>query len=187
MLWLYLNAETPLPEGALRVLHFAPEIALERPLRDAAGEYVSADLFSPRAEVKADITDLPFEDGRFDLVLCSHVLEHVADDAAAMSEMGRVLADGGTVVVQTPVNYDMATTFEDPSVTDPAERLRLFSQDDHVRVYGRDLVDRLGGAGFEVTVSEYAYDLPDGSIERYGLVPRPDPLRNDLYVCRRAA
>ena len=184
VLWLYPSRETPLPDSALRVLHFAPEQALQPPLRKAAREYVSADLESPRAEVHTDITGMDFADGRFDLVLCSHVLEHVPDDAAAMREMHRVLAPGGLLVVQTPVNYDQVGTFEDPTVTDPAERLRLFSQDDHVRVYGSDLARRLEAAGFDVTVSEYAYELPEGSIYRYGLMPRPEPLRNDLYVCR---
>jgi hypothetical protein len=42
-------------------------------------------------------------------------------------------------------------TQEDPSVTDPEERTRLYGQADHVRQYGRDFLGRLGDAGFEVT------------------------------------
>lgn len=101
--------------------------------------------------------------------------------------MQPVLTPDGLLVVQTPVNYAMGTTFEDPTITDPTERLRLFSQDDHVRVYGPDLRARLERAGLAVQVDDYAYRVPEGSIERYGLVPRNGPLRNDLYICRPRA
>jgi len=43
----------------------------------------------------ADATHLPFADCSFDKVLCTGVLMHIADDAAALSEMARVLRPGG--------------------------------------------------------------------------------------------
>ena len=52
--------------------------------------------------MELDITDLPFTDECFDLILCSHVLEHVHDDRSAMRELYRVLAPGGIVVFETP-------------------------------------------------------------------------------------
>ncbi len=143
---------------------------------------MTTDLESPRAEVKADITALPFEADAFDLILCSHVLEHVPDDDAAMRELARVLAPGGLAVIQSPVNYDEPETFEDPSMG-PEDRLRYFSQVDHVRVYGCDLDQRLERAGFEVVVSEYAKRFSADDARRFGLVPSADPLRNDLYLC----
>ncbi|MEA2479919.1 MAG: hypothetical protein QOJ07_1841 [Thermoleophilaceae bacterium] len=182
---LYLDAN-PVPRGA-SVLHVAPEPIIETWLRDLAGDaYVSADLEDPRAMVKADLTALPFEDDSFELILCSHVLEHVPDDAAAMREMARVLRPSGRAIVQTPVNYEQDATFEDPTVESPEERLRLFSQVDHVRVYGPDVRDRLEAAGFAVDI-EVADDLFDAAdCERYGLAVRDAwPLRNDLYVCTR--
>jgi SAM-dependent methyltransferase len=181
LLWLYLSGEYGIEDRSVRILHFAPERAIEqllRPLLNAT--YVSTDLQSPRADVKADITGLPFEDGEFDLVLCSHVLEHIADDRAAMRELYRVLAPGGTAIVQSPVNYDQAETFEDPSVTSPEERLRLFSQPDHVRVYGPDLKDRLIESGFTVTVQ----DCETATVERHALQATA-PLRNDLYLATK--
>jgi ubiquinone/menaquinone biosynthesis C-methylase UbiE len=57
--------------------------------------YISADLFSPIVDVKADILDLPFENESFDIIFCNHVLEHIEDDAKAMSELYRVLRPGG--------------------------------------------------------------------------------------------
>ena len=84
------------------------------------------------------------------------------------------------------VNWRQPDTFEDPGVTSPEERLRLFSQRDHARVYGPDLKDRLEGAGFDVFVTSYAEELPAGTVRRNGLVPHADPLRNDIYFCRPA-
>jgi SAM-dependent methyltransferase len=150
-------------------------------LRRAAREYTSVDVVPGRAMVAADLTALPFEDGSFDLIACSHVLEHVPDDGAALRELRRVLR--GTLLLQTPVNYDQSQTFEDPAVIDPETRLSLFSQEDHVRVFGRDLIERLGAAGLDVEVIE-ARDL--GEPDRYVIGVARGPLRNDLFVCRRS-
>ena len=154
------------------VLHLAPEAVLGDRLASLAADYVSADIEPGRADVVADITALPFDDDRFDLIVCSHVLEHVPDDRAAMRELRRVLAPGGRALIQTPVNYDQPATYEDVTATDPADRLARFSQDDHVRVYGPDLRDRLEAAGFAVTI------VDDGALGHEG------PLRNDLYVAQ---
>lgn len=179
-LWLYLDRQVLLrPDAA--VLHVAPEPLLTDRVRRAVGRYVSVDIEPGRAEVEADLTALPFDDADFDLILCSHVLEHVPDDHAAVREMRRVLRATGTALIQTPVNYDQAVTYEDPSEADPEERLRRFSQADHVRVFGADLADRLGQVGFSVAVID-ATSLGD-AVEKNGLWPNAAPLRNDLYRC----
>jgi SAM-dependent methyltransferase len=49
-----------------------------------------------------DVCHLPFESDRFQLILATDLLEHVDDDAQALSEMARVLAPGGTVIVTVP-------------------------------------------------------------------------------------
>jgi len=187
LLWWYLRAQGALDRMGLRILHMAPEPGLEPRLRALPDvRYTSVDLHDPRATVQADLTDLPFGDAEFDLVLCSHVLEHVPDDRAGMRELARVLRADGLAVVQSPVNYDWTATREDPTVTDEQERLRRFSQRDHVRVYGGwDLRDRLVEAGFDVEVLDLAADLPAPVTRRYGLDQPPGPLRNDLYACTR--
>jgi SAM-dependent methyltransferase len=182
-LWLLLTERSELAAGA-DVLHVAPEPAIAERLRERSGSYVSADIEPGRADVEADLTALPFGDESFGLVICSHVLEHVPDDRAAMGEMHRVLRQGGTALVQTPVNYDQSETYEDTGATDPDERLRKFSQSDHVRVYGPDLRVRLESAGFDVTVEDAA-ELGERAVARYGLQPNAAPLRNDIYVCAR--
>ena len=184
VLWMYLRTRG-LPAAGDRVLHCAPEPFLERALRRIVGEeYVSVDLEDARAMVSADLTALPFEDASFHLVLCSHVLEHVPDDRAAMPEMARVLASGGEAIVQSPVKHDQTWgTYEDPSLRRPEERLERFSQADHVRVYGPDLSDRLQGAGFLVTVERPAEAVDEQTVARLGLAHRIGPLRNELYRC----
>ena len=182
LLWLYMAGRGLFPAAGNSVLHLAPEPILVDRLNAIPGvHYESADIDAGRnPTVLADLTDLPFDEDSFDLVLCSHVLEHVGDDRAAIAEMKRVAKPGGRALIQSPVNYEQAETFEAPEITDPAERLRLFSQDDHVRVYGPDLKSRLQEAGFEVSIFDAA-ELGTEANDRFGLVPSFGPLRNDIY------
>lgn len=55
-----------------------------------------------RFETIAPHGALPFRDGQFDLVTCFQVIEHVADPAAFVRELARVLKRGGTAIVATP-------------------------------------------------------------------------------------
>lgn len=179
-LWLYVERKTNLLVDRLRVLHFAPERIFEEKLRSQPNlEYVSTDLERARADVKADITDLPFPDESFDVVLCSHVLEHVPDDGKAMRELYRVLRPGGWALVLVPIDHGREETFEDANVVEPADRERLFGQADHVRVYGRDFKTRLEEAGFGVRVEDFRGELGEEEARRYGLRPR----KPDLHLC----
>jgi len=119
--------------------------------------------------IHMDITAIPFNDHTFDVILCSHVLEHVQDDRKAISELYRVLKPGGWAILMVPIDLDRATTFEDPSVIDPKERERLFGQHDHVRWYGRDFLTRLEQAGFIVRQETYAHELDASAIEKHVL------------------
>jgi SAM-dependent methyltransferase len=181
LLAVYLPERTPLGREPTRLLHWAPEPALGRMLAGLPGvDYVSADLQAGVAMHAWDITAVPVPDASFDAVLCSHVLEHVEDDRAALGEMRRVLRPGGWAVVLVPIDLQRTTTLEDPAIIDPAERERVYWQADHVRLYGADLPERLRTAGFEVTVDHWARELDEATAERLG-VWRGD----DVYVCRR--
>jgi hypothetical protein len=150
LIWLYLSRQLASTRGERGVLHVAPEWCLQRRLRDHERlRYVSVDAKAPNADVHADITRLPFADESFDLAVCSHVLEHVEDDVAAMRELRRVLRPGGSVLVLVP-QAPVAETDEDPNVLDPRERARRFGQFDHVRCYGADVRERMASAGLEV-------------------------------------
>ncbi|GAA1755333.1 methyltransferase domain-containing protein [Luedemannella helvata] len=131
--------------AGLDVLHFAPEYALQQSVEKFCGTYVAAVYDGSPHSV--DIQRMPYGAESFDLIICSHVLEHVADDRMALREVRRVLRPAGTAVVAVPFIGTWETTFEDPSVTDPRERALLFGQSDHVRFYGADIEERFAAAG----------------------------------------
>ncbi|MEO7600391.1 MAG: class I SAM-dependent methyltransferase [Opitutus sp.] len=54
--------------------------------------------------VQASLLELPFEDARFDAVVCSDVLYHLDDDAGAVTELGRVLRPDGLLVINVPAH-----------------------------------------------------------------------------------
>lgn len=182
LLFLYLRDRTNLFRDRLRILHVAPEDCLQPTLSRLGNlDYVSADLTSGAAMVRMDVTDIQFPDNSFDVILCSHVLEHVSDDQRAMRELKRILKPGGWAILQVPVDGSRECTVEDPRVTDPTERERLFGQWDHVRVYGRDYPQRLADAGFDVQAVPYATQLGPDVVRACGL--NED---EKVYRCRRA-
>jgi len=173
LLWLYLTRETDFFSKSLKVLHVAPEQAFYNRFKNQKNlTYITTDLYSPLADVKADLCALPFEDDSFDVIFCNHVLEHIPDDAQAMRELYRVMKKGGWGIFQVPQDINRAHTFEDDTITDPAERTRIFGQYDHVRVYGLDYFDRLRQVGFEVEEIAYSTHLMADEIERYRIVPQ---------------
>jgi SAM-dependent methyltransferase len=170
LLWLYLQKETTFFEKELKVLHMAPEqcfLSIFKKMKNL--NYTTADLYSPIVDVKADILDLPFEDKRFDFVFCNHVLEHIEDDAKAMSELFRVLKPGGIGIFQVPQDLSLEQTYENSSITSPEERAKHFGQYDHVRIYGKDYFDRLRKAGFKVNEIDYSAKLSPDLVEKYCL------------------
>lgn len=171
LLWLYLKNETNFFTAKQKVLHIAPEQCFVKRFRKLAHlDYTTSDLYSPLADVKADICDLPFDNNAFDLIFCNHVLEHIENDQLAMSELYRVLKPGGMGIFQIPQDMERAITYEDPSITDPKERAKHFGQYDHVRVYGQDYFDRLRAVGFQVNALNYASKLREEEIFKFGLV-----------------
>jgi SAM-dependent methyltransferase len=186
LLWLWLLRESDLGRGAMalpRMLHIAPEVALMRRFRkmyaSSPERYITADLESPLADMHFDVQQIPLKDGEMDVVICNHIMEHVEDDRRAMSELYRVMRRGGWGVILSPVELTRATTFEDDSITDEAERTRIFGQYDHRRVYGRDYADRLREVGFEVEDLDYAASLTADERARFAL-----PV-DHLYIVRK--
>jgi ubiquinone/menaquinone biosynthesis C-methylase UbiE len=152
------------------VLHFAPEQAFYKLFRNQKNlDYTTTDLYSPLADVKADICNLPFEDNQYDVILCNHVLEHIPDDTKAMQELYRVLKPGGMAILQIPQDLSRTVTFSDDSITDQKERAKIFGQYDHVRIYGRDYFDKLRGIGFRVEEEDYTNKIAVEMVEKYCL------------------
>lgn len=181
LLWLYLCRELQILSASQRVLHIAPERSMHPRLRSLPNlTYVSADLEMPRAAVRAELTRLPFGDASFDVVICSHVLEHVEPDQQAMAELRRVLNHTGRALVMVPVRRGQAATYEDASITDAHARLEAFGHPGHVRHYGADVAARLEAAGFTVDPVDYVDHLAAGEADRITAVKG-----ETIFVCRR--
>ena len=158
LIWLYLREKTNFFQQKLKVLHIAPEHCFMKRFEQQHGAgYITADLESPLAKVKMDIHQIPFEENHFDVVLCNHVLEHVADDLKAMSEINRVLKPGGWAILQVPFFSPVPeTTLEDHTITNPREREKIFGQDDHVRKFGKDYPQRIEHSGLQCIADAFA-------------------------------
>ena len=150
-MWLFLKSRYE-NKSELSVLHFAPEHCLKNLMAELFPVYYkTADIEAGNAMLQVDITNMDnIDNNSFDIVICSHVLEHVDDDLRALGEIYRVLKKDGTAIIVVPMKGE--TTIEDPDCNDPAERLRRFGQDDHYRLYGDDFYYRVEKAGFEVSL-----------------------------------
>ncbi|TAE08743.1 MAG: class I SAM-dependent methyltransferase [Bacteroidetes bacterium] len=182
LIWLYLKEKTDFFQKPAKVLHIAPEACFMKPLEKATNiDYVTADLVSPLAKVKMDIHQMPFENNTFDVLFCNHVLEHVADDYQAVREIHRVLKPNGWAILQVPFfRTDLEVTYEDASITSPADRFKHFGQEDHVRMYGNDYAIRLASSGLVVDANTFAQQLTPEKIRQFGL-----PANEILYVCKK--
>jgi SAM-dependent methyltransferase len=134
LVYLYLKNKTDVFFRKCTLLHVAPEPNLQKAFQSFLNiNYFSIDLDSPLAEGKMDITELKFNENSFDAIICNHVLEHVPDDARAMSELYRVLKPGGWAILQVPISKILNRTEENLLVTDPKVRGKIYGQYDHVR------------------------------------------------------
>lgn len=158
------------------VLHIAPE----RHLRDLIArlrpkEYVQGDMFPESPDVqKIDVTAIGYPAEHFDFVICNHVLEHVPEDRQAMRELYRVLKRGGNAVTQVPFSTILTHSFEDPGINTDELRSKFYGQEDHVRVYGQDVFERLKEVGFAVDLQTHQAVLADIDPDLYGVNPRED-------------
>lgn len=179
LMWLYLKELNNLFENysCIKLLHFAPERFFYEKFSELQNlEYTPCDLcpekyvFGGKIKIaKVDITEIPFEDRSFDFIICSHVLEHILNDALAMSELYRVMKPGGGGIFQVPMDHSLEKTYEDVSITTPEGRSKAFGQHDHVRRYGTDYKDRLEKAGFKVTVDDFVTKFSAEELFRFGL------------------
>jgi SAM-dependent methyltransferase len=172
LIWLYLERRLKIGEGNApgRLIHFAAESGICARLSRLIGAgYWTCDYTRKRREtaIQGDVTRLGLADGAFDALICSHVLEHVVEDLAAMRELCRVLRPGGWGIVAVPIIAEK--TWHDPNATTRKERKRLYGLPDHVRAYGPDFADRLAEAGFEVKTERFAEELTAEEREYYGL------------------
>ena len=153
-LWLYIQEHKDiLGDQNIKILHFAPERAIFNKLSMIKGvDYYPVDINPEHYGIRdvVDITNIQYEGNFFDLIICNHVLEHIPDDAKAMSELFRVLKPSGKAIINVPFNKTLEVTLEDEKYNTPELREKYYGQFDHVRLYGKDYVKRLEKAGFHV-------------------------------------
>jgi SAM-dependent methyltransferase len=178
LLWKYLNEKTDFFKKKIKLLHFAPEEAFYYIFSENQNiDYVPCDLFPEQFGYKGgatlkevNITNIPYHDETFDVVLCNHVLEHIPDDIKAMSELYRVMKTGAWGILQVPIDDNRENTYEDFSITSPKEREKAFGQSDHVRCYGKDYTDRLKSIGFNVKEDDYIKSFSQEELFIFGLI-----------------
>jgi SAM-dependent methyltransferase len=161
-------------DARVSVLDIAPSAPLTGFLRQFHNAHVrSADLQMSGVDDTIDITDMStYADGQFDGFICSHVLEHIPNDIAAMKELHRVLRPGGWGIAMVPIHLGLQRVHEDPSITDEAGRWKYFAQHDHVRLYSKqDFVGRLESVGFIVEQLGRPH-FGDDLFSRYGIHQR---------------
>lgn len=176
LLWLYLKEKTSFFTDDLKVIHFAPEQPFLKRFKSLKNlDYTTADLDSPIADLHLDVTNIDLPDNTYDVLICNHVLEHVNDVNKAFSEIRRILKPDGWAILMVPINPNV-DTFEDPAITDPEERKRLFGQYDHVRQFGRDYAEVLEKAGFGLKIDRLYYELSEDQRERMRLAREGEEL-----------
>ncbi|MEO1495001.1 MAG: methyltransferase domain-containing protein [Pseudomonadota bacterium] len=145
LLKLWMDREMTLPDHA-EVVHFAAEPWVRAEMDARGAHYRTADL-NDQFELQLDITALDLPDRSVDMLMANHVLEHV-DDARALAEIYRVLKPGGQAVLTVPMIEGFDKTYEDAAHDTPDARALYYGDPTHLRWYGRDIRDRLAGAGF---------------------------------------
>lgn len=182
---LYMSSVGRIPNGGrgLSLLHFAPEGGLAEWIRRSFPEltYVTTDLLRPDVDVNLDVTRMDnVETASFDAFIFSHVLEHVAEEDRALSELLRILKPAGWGIIMVPILLSLSATYTDVTITDPASRARHFGLEDHLRVHSReDFLKQLESAGF--VVREYTVlDWSREAFVRLGI-----SLGSVLYVVSR--
>lgn len=150
--WIELQLKSNKLSVNNQVIHFAPEAILSCKLRTLSFKvYHTADLMMEDCDYQADMMSMPFDNESYDFFICSHVLEHVESDDKAIAELYRITKKGGYGILMAPIIVGLEKTLEDPSVTNEAERWRLFGQNDHVRLYAHDdYVNKIRHYGFHV-------------------------------------
>jgi len=142
-----------------KILHFSPSPSMYARLRKAYGDnYVASDYVGEFEAAKTyNLEAVEEPDNIYDFIICYHVLEHIENDAKAISELYRILKPKGICLVQTP--FKSGEIYEDSSIRSPAERFAHFGQEDHVRIYSVEALSaRLENAGFKVKELNWSED-----------------------------
>jgi len=169
MLWDFLGKSNLLKNNN-KILHFAPETIIEKNLlKNKDIYYLTADINPLLAMDIIDITKIKFFDDSFDVIICSHVISVVKDDIKALSELFRVLKNGGILILMEHLYNDLEITVEDHSINTDEERTKLYGQPYLERLYGNDFSKRISAVGFQVEKYNHASTLSSEAFTKYAL------------------
>jgi SAM-dependent methyltransferase len=172
LLFLYLDNKTTLYKQQTSLLHIAPERIFFNKFKTVPGIlYYPVDKFYlsyPKGTAYLDLLDNNIPDNTYDAIICNHVFQYIEEDHKAMKEVYRMLKPGGWAILQVPMDMNREKTYEDPTITDPKMREKVFGLNEHVRWYGRDYASRLEQAGFKVKEDDYVDTFSDKDIARLG-------------------
>lgn len=179
--WEYMSKETEVfTRKGLKLLHIAPEITFYNKFSTLKNlDYTGIDIDPAHLGLEnlnvsvGDARKMKFKDNTFDVIVCNHVLEHIIEDVKAMKEIRRVLKKDGIAIIDVPIDFARAKTYEDASIVKPQARLKAFGQDDHVRIYGTDFYDRMEKAGLHVIKLNYKNMLSPLRRRRLSLQDNP--------------
>lgn len=186
LLWLYLETYGSLGPDS-RVLHIAPERCIyDRLVKILASDNYHVRDFNPAGYPfaknisKIDLCNLDeLPDDYYDVVVHSHVLEHVRCNIAhPLFHLHRALKPSGRHFFLVPFlggKYDEC--FQDIG---DQERIRRFGQNDHVRRFGREDIEthlgklvKLEEAGMQEAVAAFpeelleSYNIPRGVLTSF--------------------
>ena len=147
---------------SIRILHFAPEpvfYTLFQPF-----DYVTADIELTDVDIQLNIQDIDCESDSNNLILCNHVLEHVADDIKAIRELERILKPSGILILTIPGNWERVKTIE----------YEYPDENGHFRDYGMEFIEILKQHFRKVDYVDlykynYTYHLPIGLTSKHDL------------------
>ena len=150
-------------KNPIELLHFAPEAPFYKNFSNMENiDYYPVDINSDKyarrntpIRDEVNIENIPYDNEKFDSIICAHVLEHVTDYMKSMNELYRVLKKDGVCFVSVPLsgNYE---TLENPEYNTPELRLKHYYQEDHLRLFGFDIKEKLESVGFNV--KQYTID-----------------------------
>ena len=160
------------------VLHIAPDSQLAPLLRSAASSYTTADLDPHGVDIQLDLTSTGLASESVDTVYASHVLEHIADDTAAIGEVHRILRPGGLAVLAVPVTQPSTVEFGRPIARD----------DYHFRNPGPDYFDRYRSVfeHVEVVTSDAAPPESQAYVYLDRSMPAGSKTADFVAVCHKA-
>jgi SAM-dependent methyltransferase len=173
LMWMYLDRKTDLYKKPVKLLHVAPERIFFKKFKSTLTiEYYPVDKFPepyPAGTKYLDLLDNSLPHESFDVIICNHVFQYIEEDGRAIQAVYNLLKPDGWAILQVPIDWNLTATYEDFTITDPAQREKIFGLREHVRWYGKDYGERLEGVGFSVKQDNFIAEFTPEELTHFGL------------------